>query len=224
VVKTAKSQSFRTLRESVARLFVQYPSRDYFNVNRNHLVRREFAEAGSFRLRHPATHPLEETMTVKTLEDLFYETLKDIYYAEKKLVKTLPKMAKMASAPELKKAIDGHLSETEFHVQRLEQVFTAIDKRAVAKKCEALEGLLKEAEEVMSEIEDKETLDAAIISSAQTVEHYEIARYGTLATWARELGNRDVAGVLEATLEEEKNADEKLSDLAEDAVNQRAAA
>jgi ferritin-like metal-binding protein YciE len=163
-------------------------------------------------------------MTVKTLEDLFYETLKDIYYAEKKLVKTLPKMAKMASAPGLREAINGHLSETEFHVQRLEQVFTAIDKRAVAKKCEALEGLLKEADEVMSEIKDEETLDAAIISSAQTVEHYEIARYGTLATWARELGYRDVAGVLEATLEEEKNADEKLSDLAEDAVNQKAAA
>jgi ferritin-like metal-binding protein YciE len=163
-------------------------------------------------------------MAVKTLEDLFYETLKDIYYAEKKLVKTLPKMAKKASAPELREAIEAHLSETEIHVDRLEKIFNVIDKRAAAKKCEALEGLLKEAEEVMSEIEDKETLDAAIISSAQTVEHYEIARYGTLATWAGELGHNAAVQLLEETLQEEKNADEKLSDLAEDAVNQKAAA
>jgi ferritin-like metal-binding protein YciE len=168
--------------------------------------------------------PKEEAMTVKTLEDLFHETLKDIYYAEKKLVKTLPKMAKKASAPELKETINGHLSETEIHVERLEKIFNAIDKPAVAKKCEAMDGLLKEAEEVMSEIEDDETLDAAIISSAQTVEHYEIARYGTLATWAGELGHKGVVQLLEETLQEEKNADEKLSDLAEDAVNQKAAA
>lgn len=163
-------------------------------------------------------------MAVKSLEDLFYETLKDMYYAEKKLVKTLPKMASKASAPELKEAIESHLSETQLHVDRLEQVFSAIDKRAVTKKCEALEGLLKEADETMADIEDEETLDAAIISSAQTVEHYEIARYGTLCTWAGELGLSEAVKLLGQTLEEEKDADEKLSMLAEDAVNQKAAA
>ena len=163
-------------------------------------------------------------MAVKTLHDLFHETLKDIYYAEKKLVKTLPKMAKKASAPELKKAIEGHLKETEGHVGRLEEVFEAMDKRLVAKKCEALEGLLKEADEVMAEIEDAETRDAAIISSAQTVEHYEMARYGTLAAWARELGMDGAAKLLEATLSEERAADEKLSGVANYPVNHRAAA
>jgi ferritin-like metal-binding protein YciE len=163
-------------------------------------------------------------MAVKTLEDLFHETLKDIYYAEKKLVKTLPKMAKKATAPELKLAIQGHLKETETHVKRIEQIFEDMGKRAVAKKCEALEGLIKETDEVTADIEDKETLDSAIISSAQTVEHYEIARYGTLSAWAHELGMDDAAGLLEATLEEEKAADKKLSGLAEEQVNHRAAA
>jgi ferritin-like metal-binding protein YciE len=166
----------------------------------------------------------EAIMAVKTLEDLFLETLKDIYYAEKKLVKTLPKMAKAAVSSELKAAIEGHLAETETHVDRLEQVFASIDKKPVAKKCEALEGLLKEADEVMAEIEDSHTLDAAIISSAQTVEHYEIARYGTLACWARELGMDDVESLLQETLDEEEAADEKLSSIAEASVNQRAAA
>ena len=163
-------------------------------------------------------------MSVKTLNDLFVETLKDLYYVEKKLVKTLPKMAEKATSPELKKAIGDHLEETETHVKRLEQVFELLDQRATAKTCEALEGLLKEAEEVTGEIDDEQTLDAAIISSAQTVEHYEIARYGTLACWAAEIGNMEVAELLEQTLEEEKSADEKLSMIAEDQINQRAAA
>ena len=163
-------------------------------------------------------------MAVKTLEDLFHETLKDMYYAEKKLVKTLPKMAKKAASPELKAAIEGHLTETETHVERLEEVFAAIGKKPVAKKCEALEGLLKEADEVMADIEDAETLDAAIISSAQTVEHYEIARYGTLACWAGVLGHDDAEALLRETLDEEEAADEKLSRLADGSVNQRAAA
>ena len=163
-------------------------------------------------------------MTVNTLNDLFLETLKDLYYVEKKLVKTLPKMAQKASSGDLKDAIQAHLSETEIHVRRLEQVFELLDEKASAKTCEALEGLIREAEEVMGEIADEQTLDAAIISSAQTVEHYEIARYGTLACWAAEIGNSEVAELLEQTLEEEKAADEKLSTIAEDAVNQRAAA
>jgi ferritin-like metal-binding protein YciE len=163
-------------------------------------------------------------MSVKTLNDLFVDTLKDIYYVEKKLVKTLPKMAAKATSPELKQAMEDHLEETETHVKRLEQVFELLDKRAVAKTCEALEGLLREADETSGEIEDEQTMDAAIISSAQTVEHYEIARYGTLACWATELGNSEVAELLEQTLEEEKAADEKLSMIAEDQINQRAAA
>jgi ferritin-like metal-binding protein YciE len=163
-------------------------------------------------------------MTVKTLNDLFHETLKDIYYTEKKLVKTLPKMAKKASSPKLKEAIQSHLSETEGHVERLEEVFASIGKKPVAKKCEALEGLLKEADELLAEIEDKRTLDAAIISSAQTVEHYEIARYGTLVAWAGELGFDDAATMLQSTLDEELAADEALSGIAGADVNQRAAA
>jgi ferritin-like metal-binding protein YciE len=163
-------------------------------------------------------------MAVKNLEDLFHETLKDIYYAEKKLVKTLPKMAKKASSPDLKSAIQEHLVETQTQVQRLEQIFEAMGKRAVSKKCEAMDGILKEADEVTSEIEDERALDAGIISSAQTVEHYEIARYGTLVSWANELGMSDAAGLLEETLEEEKAADQKLSSLAEGQVNQQAAA
>jgi ferritin-like metal-binding protein YciE len=163
-------------------------------------------------------------MAVSTLEDLFHETLKDIYYAEKKLTKVLPKMAKKAGSPDLKAAIQEHLTETEGHVKRLEQIFEDMGKRAVSKKCEAMDGILKEADEVTGEIEDKRTLDAGIISSAQTVEHYEIARYGTLVSWANELGMSDAAGLLEATLEEEKAADEKLSGLAESNINQQAAA
>jgi len=163
-------------------------------------------------------------MNVKNLEDLFVATLQDIYYAEKKLVKTLPKLAKKAASPQLKEAIQSHLAETEGHVSRLEEVFAAMDKKPTAKRCEALEGLVKEADEVMAEIEDERTLDAAIISSAQTVEHYEIARYGTLVCWARELGMDDAETLLQATLDEEKAADEKLSELAEDPINQRAAA
>lgn len=139
-------------------------------------------------------------------------------------MKVLPKMAAKASSEELKEALESHLAETETHVQRLEEVFRMLDQKASAKTCEALEGLIREAEETMAEIDDSETLDAAIISSAQTVEHYEIARYGTLACWAAEIGNSDVAELLEQTLEEEKAADEKLSTIAENTVNHRAAA
>ncbi|MFN0190989.1 MAG: ferritin-like domain-containing protein [Aestuariivirga sp.] len=163
-------------------------------------------------------------MTVKALDDLFHETLKDIYYAEKKLVKALPKMAKKAVSPELKEAIQSHLAETEGHVERLEQVFSDIGKKPVAKKCDAIEGLLKEADGLLAEIEDKRTIDAAIISSSQAVEHYEIARYGTLVAWAGELGHDNSVTLLQATLDEESAADEALSNLAGDYVNHRAAA
>jgi ferritin-like metal-binding protein YciE len=186
--------------------------------------RKQHAEDFGTRNKRRNTSPKESDMTVNTLNDLFVETLKDLYYVEKKLVKTLPKMAQKASSEDLKEAIQNHLSETEIHVQRLEQVFELLDQKASAKTCEALEGLIREAEKTMGEISDEQTLDAAIISSAQTVEHYEIARYGTLACWAAEIGNSEVAELLEQTLEEEKAADEKLSSIAEDTVNQRAAA
>ena len=187
--------------------------------------RQQHAEAFEAWRKRRTTQPGKESdMTVNTLNDLFIETLKDLYYVEKKLVKTLPTMAQKASSEELKQAIQSHLSETETHVQRLEQVFALLDKKASGKTCEAIEGLIREAEEVMGEIADEQTLDAAIISSAQTVEHYEIARYGTLACWAAEIGNTDIAELLEQTLEEEKAADEKLSVIAEDQINQRAAA
>ena len=163
-------------------------------------------------------------MAIKTLDDLFNETLKDLYYAEKKLVKTLPKMMKRAGSSHLKGAIEGHLVETEGHVTRLEEVFAMMGKKPVAKKCEAIEGLLKESDEVMDEIESAEALDAAIISSAQTVEHYEIARYGTLVCWARQLGMDDVEALLHRTLDEEKAADQKLSGLAAEYISQQAAA
>ncbi|MFT3670490.1 ferritin-like domain-containing protein [Aestuariivirga sp.] len=158
-------------------------------------------------------------MKIQSFEDLFQDMLQDIYYVEKKLVKTLPGMAKKATAPDLRTAIEDHLTETEGHVQRLEQVFELLGKTPKAKKCEALEGLIAEAEEVMSEITDKQTLDAAIIASAQAVEHYEIARYGTLCAWAEQLGQDDAADLFEKTLEEEKAADEKLTEIAEEEVN-----
>lgn len=163
-------------------------------------------------------------MAVKTLENLFMEGLKDIYYAEKKLVSTLPKMVKKASSPELKELIEQHLEETKGHVERVEQIFESLDKRATSKKCAALEGILSEAEEVSSEIEDEDTLDAAIIASSQAVEHYEIARYGTLCAWANQLGLNDAESLLQSTLEEEEAADQKLSRLAESSINQSAAA
>ena len=158
-------------------------------------------------------------MKIQNFEDLFHDMLQDIYYVEKKLVKTLPGMAKKATAPDLRTAIEDHLTETEGHVQRLEQVFELLGKTPKAKKCEALEGLIAEAEEVMSEITDKQTLDAAIIASAQAVEHYEIARYGTLCSWAEQLGQDDAADLFEKTLEEEKAADEKLTEIAEEEGN-----
>ncbi|MBL8792091.1 MAG: ferritin-like domain-containing protein [Rhizobiales bacterium] len=158
-------------------------------------------------------------MKIQTLEDLFHDMIQDIYYVEKKLVKTLPGMAKKATTPDLRAAIEDHLEETQGHVERLEQVFEILGKSPKAKKCEALEGLLTEADEVTSEIKDEMTLDAALIASAQAVEHYEIARYGTLCAWAETLGKDDVVDLFEKTLEEEKAADEKLTMIAEEEVN-----
>jgi ferritin-like metal-binding protein YciE len=163
-------------------------------------------------------------MSIKTMEDLFVDGLKDIYYAEKQILKALPGMVKKAGSPKLKKALETHRQETEGQVDRLEQVFKLCDVAPRGKKCEAIEGLLEEAKEHMQEIEDDEILDASMISSAQAVEHYEITRYGTLIAWARQLGKDEAIGLLEENLAQEKHADELLTEIAESSVNRKAAA
>src|SRR5262249_54013069 len=160
----------------------------------------------------------------KTLDDLFYETLKDIYHAEKTLVKALPKMAKTAQTAELRKAVEHHLKETQGQVDRLEKVFELIDKPARAKTCHAIVGLTEEAKEVMKEFKNSAALDAGLLSAAQAVEHYEISRYGTLKSWAEQLGLDQAVRLLDATLEEEKKADQTLTEIAEANVNRQAQA
>lgn len=162
-------------------------------------------------------------MAVKSLEDLFLETVKDIYYAEKKLLRALPKLAKHAKSPELKQAFQTHATETGVHVERLDEVFAELDRKPVGKKCAAMDGLVTEAEEIMEDIADPRALDAGLIAAAQAAEHYEIARYGTLACWARELGMKKAEKLLQKTLDEEKATDQKLSGLAESYINQQAA-
>jgi ferritin-like metal-binding protein YciE len=161
----------------------------------------------------------ETIMPQKTLEDLFYDTLKDIYYAERQILKALPKMARGATNPQLKAAFTKHKEQTEGHVERLQQVFESIGKRAQGKTCEAIQGIIAEGEEIMDEFKGTPALDAGLISSAQAVEHYEITRYGTLRAWAKELGYKDAVMLLDATLKEEAQTDEDLTKLAEAAVN-----
>jgi len=160
----------------------------------------------------------------KTLNDLFYETLKDIYHAEKTLVKALPRMAKAADSDDLREAFQHHLKETEGQVDRLEEVFKLIDQPARAKTCKAIVGLTDEAKEIMKEFKSTHALDAGLLAGAQAVEHYEISRYGTLKAWAEELGLDRAVGLLDATLQEEKNADKTLTQIAEASVNRRAEA
>src|SRR5919108_4643948 len=145
-----------------------------------------------------------------TLEDLFLETLKDIYSAEKIILKALPKMAKAANSNELRQAFERHRDETEAQVERLEQVFGLMERPARAKTCEALQGIVEEAKEVMDEFKGSDVLDAGLLSSAQAVEHYEISRYGTLKSWAGQLGITEAVRLLETTLQEEKKADQIL--------------
>jgi ferritin-like metal-binding protein YciE len=161
-------------------------------------------------------------MESSQLMQLFEDQLKDIYWAEKALVKALPKMAKNATSEELIEALDNHLKETEGQVSRLEQVFGLIEKKAAAKKCDAMEGLIKEGESIMEECEEGPMRDAGIISAGQKIEHYEIATYGTLQTFATTLGLTEAAELLELTLEEEKTADETLTEVAVSVVNVKA--
>jgi ferritin-like metal-binding protein YciE len=162
--------------------------------------------------------------TQKTLGDLFLDTLKDIYFAEKQILKALPKMSKSASDEELRVGFETHREQTQGHVDRLEQVFELLGKRPQGKTCEAIVGIVEEAREMMDEFSGSPALDAALISTAQAVEHYEIARYGTLKRWAQQLGKNDAAELLEETLEEEKETDQLLTRLAEQKLNERAMA
>ena len=160
----------------------------------------------------------------KKLEELFHDTLKDIYFAEKKILTTLPKMARAARNEELRAAFEKHEAETEDQVGRLEQVFAAVDKKPQGKTCAAIVGITDEGAEIMKEYKGSPALDAGLLAAAQAVEHYEISRYGTLIAWAEELGLEDAVSLLQETLEEEKTTDETLTDIAKSAVNQQAEA
>jgi ferritin-like metal-binding protein YciE len=160
---------------------------------------------------------------IETLDDLFVHTLQDIYYAENQILKALPKMIGKATDAELTNALKEHLEQTKGHVERLERVFEMHGAEVKAVNCPAIDGIIKEANEIVGDIGDKQVLDAAIVAAAQAVEHYEITRYGTLATWAKQLGREDCAELLVETLEEEKEADEILTDVAKGRVNAEAA-
>jgi len=163
-------------------------------------------------------------MSAESLHDAFEEELKDILSAEKQLLKALPKMAKAATNEDLKAGFEEHLEQTKVHVERLEKVFELLDKAPRAKKCKAMEGLIEEGAELMEEDVEPDVLDAMLIGAAQKVEHYEIATYGTLVTWAKQLEMEDAASILHETLDEEKETDLKLTELAETGINAEAEA
>jgi ferritin-like metal-binding protein YciE len=160
------------------------------------------------------------TMAEKTLTNLFEDTLKDIYFAERKILAALPKMVKAAQSPDLKDAFEKHRTQTEVQVQRLEQVFEIIGQKPKGKTCPAIEGILEEGTEVMKDYADSPAIDAALIAAAQAVEHYEITRYGTLKRWAETLGLEDAASLLDETLQEEGQTDEDLTALADNDANE----
>jgi len=160
---------------------------------------------------------------IKSMDDLFMHTLRDIYYAEKQIVKALPDMIKKSSEPQLKQGFQSHLNETENHVKRLEQVFKLAGEEPRGVDCPAIDGIIEEAKDVAGEVENKSVLDAALIAAAQAVEHYEITRYGTLISWANQLGHGDCVSLLQQDLDEEKAADKKLTAMAEGQVNRKAA-
>ena len=163
-------------------------------------------------------------MKLESLETLYIEELRDIYNAESQLLKALPKMAKAASSPELKQAFKEHLEQTEEHVERLDEIFEKLDKKPTGKTCVAMKGLIEEGSEIMKEEGEEHVLDAGLIAAAQKVEHYEIASYGTVRTWAEMLGEEDAAELLQQTLDEEGETDKRLTELAEEIVNVEAAA
>jgi ferritin-like metal-binding protein YciE len=184
---------------------------------------------GNIRPARRSRHSTEENVNMakkeaKKLDELFHDTLKDIYFAEKKILATLPKMEKAAQAPQLKRAFAKHKTETEGHVARLEKVFAAIDKKPQGRTCDAIVGITDEGAEIMKEYKGSPALDAGLLAAAQAVEHYEISRYGTLKTWANELGLGDAVGLLDQTLAEEKKTDATLTEIAESVVNREAEA
>jgi ferritin-like metal-binding protein YciE len=158
----------------------------------------------------------------KKLDELFHDTLKDIYYAEKKILAALPKMAKASHSDDLRSAFEKHHGETEGQVARLEQVFELIEAKPQGKKCAAIEGIIEEGQEIMKEYKGSPALDAGLLAAARAVEHYEISRYGTLRTWAEELGYKDAVSLLQETLDEEEATDQALTEIAESVVNQEA--
>lgn len=162
-------------------------------------------------------------MKTKALDDLFHDTLRDIYYAERQILKALPKMARGAQSDELRAAFEAHREETETHVERLQEVFELMGKRARGKTCPAIDGIIEEGEEIMASFKDSPALDAGLVSAAQAVEHYEITRYGTLRRWAEVLGMKEAAALLSKTLDEESAADEKLTGIADQSANPEAA-
>lgn len=162
-------------------------------------------------------------MPEKTLKSLFEDTLRDIYYAERQILKALPKMAKAANSTKLADGFEQHRQETEVHVERLEKVFEMLDKSPRGKTCEAILGIIEEGKEIMEDFKSSPALDAGLAAAAQAVEHYEIARYGTLKTWAEQLGMDDAAKLFGQTLEEEKATDKKLSAIAMTDANRKAA-
>jgi ferritin-like metal-binding protein YciE len=161
--------------------------------------------------------------SASTLQELFLTHLQDIYHGEKQILKALPKMAKSATTPELKQAFEKHHDQTEGQVERLQRIFELMNKSARGKTCEAIEGLVEEGKEVMTEAQSGEVMDAGLIAAAQAVEHYEIARYGTLRSWAEQLGMKEAAKLLGQTLSEEKQTDELLNKIAMSSVNRKAA-
>jgi ferritin-like metal-binding protein YciE len=163
-------------------------------------------------------------MAQKNLESLFHDTLKDIYYAERKISKTLPKMARGVQSEELKATFQKHKEETDGQVERLQQIFEMIGKRAQGKTCQAIDGIVEEGEEILDEYKGTPALDAGILASAQAIEHYEITRYGTLKRWAEVLGMQDAVALLDQTLQEESKTDELLTQLADKSVNEQAVA
>jgi ferritin-like metal-binding protein YciE len=182
--------------------------------------------AGITRFEPPQStiRPREITMAdAGTLHDAFIDELRDAYDAEKQITKALPKMAKAASSPALRSAFESHLEETRGQITRLEEVFASLDEKVRGKHCDGMAGIIEEGKSAMEEDFDDATMDACLIASAQRVEHYEMAAYGTLVAWARAMGHTEAAELLEETLDEEKAADEKLTSIAEDGVNQEAA-
>jgi ferritin-like metal-binding protein YciE len=180
----------------------------------------------AFTSRCPERHWQEEddtTMASSTLHDAFIEELRDTYDAEKQLTKALPKLAKTATSPQLRQAFESHLAETQQQIARLEQVFTSIEEKPRGKHCDGMAGIIEEGKSIMEEDMDESTMDACLIAAGQRAEHYEMAAYGTLVAWAQAMGHDEAAALLQQTLDEEKNADKKLSALAEGGINQVAA-